>query len=111
MKSVSFKNARLIDVDFSDGCDLSSIIPPDDGRHAVFDRWPVRIRSVFEQSRAWPEPLKREGEGFCKIFEAQPYKDGTYPAEQDWYLIGEDALTNLFGKEAGKKLWDALLCT
>jgi uncharacterized protein YjbI with pentapeptide repeats len=104
MTTVSFKNARLIDITFSDHCDLSSVIPPDDGRHALFDRWPERIKFVFEQSRAWPEPCRREGETFFKSF-------GSHAEKQDWYLIGVDALVNIFGREPGLKLWETLIST
>lgn len=109
MTSLSFKKAKLFDVTFSDGCDLSSVIPPDDGRHALFDRWPERIKFVFEQSRAWPEPCKTAGERFFRSHEAQPNRDGTFPKTQEWYLIGLDDLVNQFGKEAGARIWEALL--
>lgn len=111
MKCVSFRNAKLVDVAFSDGCDLSSVVPPEDGRHAVFDRWQERIKFVFEQSRGWPEPLRRYAELYYRVHETQPFKDGTYPEKQDWYLTGVDALMNLCGKEAGVKLWESLLAT
>lgn len=104
MTSVSFQRARLIDVTFSDGCDLCSAIPPEDGRHKIFDRWLERIKFVFEQSRAWPEPYRKEGEAFYTSFEP-------HAATQNWYLIGIDALMNLHGREAGKKLWEALVAS
>lgn len=102
MKGVSFKHAKLIDMTFSDHCDLSSVIPPDDGHHAVFDRWPERIKSVYQQSRSWPEEIKREGELFYTSCESHAKK-------QNWYLMGVDDLMNQHGKEAGMKLWQALL--
>jgi len=109
MTCVSFKKAKLFDVTFSDGCDLSSVIPPDDGRHALFDRWPERIKSLFEQSRAWPEPCKTAGEVFFRSHVAHPRRDGTFPKTQEWYLLGLDDLMNQFGEEAGAKIWEALL--
>jgi hypothetical protein len=104
MLSVSFQKARLIDMTFSDHCDLSSVIPPDDGRHAVFDHWPERIKSVFEQSRSWPEPFRRAGEMFYTSCE-------THARSQNWFLDGVDALISLHGVEGGKKIWEALLST
>lgn len=109
MECVSFKNAKLIDVTFSDGCDLSTVIPPVDGRHAVFDRWQERIKSLLEQSRVWSEPFRNEAELYCKAHQTQPFTDGTYPKKQDWYLTGVDSLSNLLGIEVGKKLWEFLL--
>ena len=104
MSHVSFKDAQLLDVTFSDHCDLSTVIPPSDGRQAVFDCWPERIRLVFEQSRSWAEPCRKEGGIFLQIFEGHAKK-------QDWYLIGVDALVNLFGVECGTKIWEALIAT
>lgn len=102
MNFVSFKHAKLMDITFSDHCDLSSIIPPEDGRHAVFDRWPERIKSVFELSRAWSEPSKKQGENFYTSYE-------THARKQDWYLMGVDELMNQFGKEPGMRIWQGLL--
>jgi fluoroquinolone resistance protein len=111
MSSVSFRNATLFDITFSDGCDLSSVTPPDDGRHALFDRWQERIRSVFERSRAWPDPCRRQGEIFYTSCVSHPNRDGTYPKEQNWYLIGVDELMNQHGKQPGMKIWQTLLST
>jgi len=104
MTGVSFRNAKLVDVTFSDRCDLSSVVPPDDKRQAIFDRWPERIRSVFEQSRTWAEPFKKEGENFLKAC-------AVHARNQDWYVIGLDTLVSMYGKESGAKIWEALLAT
>lgn len=104
MIAVSFQNAKLIDVTFSDGCDLSAVIPPDDGRHKVFDRWLKRIKFVFEESRAWQEPYRRDADLFYKSCEA-------HAQNQDWYLIGVDDLVNLYGKDSSTKIWSTLLST
>src|SRR5262249_7896976 len=98
------KEARLIDVTFSDHCDLSKVTAPQNGTHALFDQWLERIRSVYEQSRNWPEPCKRQGELFYLSCEG-------HAQEQDWYLIGLDDFTNQHGKEAGTRIWRALLST
>ena len=101
MTGVSFQKAKLFELTFSDGCDLSTVVPPDDGRHALFDRWPEHVETVFEQSRAWQEPCRRQGEVFYIAFE-------THAKNQDWYLIGVDDVMNQFGKECGMKIWEAL---
>jgi len=51
-------------------------------------------------ARAMPE---RRGDFFISC---EPHA-----TTQHWYLIGVDELMNLHGKEAGKKLWEALLST
>jgi fluoroquinolone resistance protein len=102
MERVSFEHARLLDVTFSDQCDLSTVIPPTDGRHALLDRWPQRINSVYHRSRDWPEPCQKEGELFFKAFEAHAKK-------QDWYLLGIDDLVNRHGKLPGIKIWEVLI--
>jgi uncharacterized protein YjbI with pentapeptide repeats len=111
MTSVSFKNATLFDVNFSDGCDLSSVLPPEDGRHALFDRWQERVKLLFEQSRAWPEPCRRQAEIFYESVRSKPNADGTLPKPQEWYLIALDDLANQHGRESGMRIWEALLAT
>jgi len=102
MTSVSFQKAKLIDATFSNQCDLSSVVPPDDGRHALFDRWPERIKAVFEQSRGWPEPCREAAEVFSTSHEG-------HARTQDWYLVGLDDLMNQHGKDSGQRVWQALL--
>lgn len=102
MERVSFERAKLFDVTFSDRCDLSSVIPPNDGRHALLDKWPERIGSVHALSQGWPEPCKKEGELFFNAFK-------THAQKQDWYLIGLDDLINRHGTTSGTKIWEALV--
>jgi len=102
MHSVSFKKAILIDVTFSDYCNLSSVIPPDDGRHFLFNDWPKSIDNVYRQSVSWPDPFRKQAENFYKSYQSQAQT-------QQWYILGEEALFNRYGREVGSKIWWALL--
>lgn len=43
MRDVDFTAATLVDVTFSDGCDVSTLLLPDDGSVVRLDRWRARI--------------------------------------------------------------------
>jgi uncharacterized protein YjbI with pentapeptide repeats len=54
MRNIDFSEAKLWDVGFNNGCDLSTVIPPQDGEHFLFDHWPKLLNMAqSEVSETW----------------------------------------------------------
>lgn len=102
MLSVSFRQAQLIDVTFSDNCDLSTVDIPTDGTHLLFRDWPDCLKCFYDHSRSWKDPLKRAAELFYKSHEV-------HAKNQDCYVLGACFLIESFGQEIAQNLWN-LLC-
>lgn len=86
MENVDFSEATLWDVMFSDGCDLSKVIIPQDGEHFLFHRWPqVLARAKEEVERNWEGVFKQEALGFLDV-----YAEGAQ--NQDMYIINRREL-------------------
>lgn len=101
MRSVSFENAKLSGVTFSDDCDLSTVIPPKDGRHALFNRWPSRLEWVLQSARTWPENLRAEAELFIRSYQ-------THAQKQNWFLLAIDDLASELCEACTTSVWQAL---
>jgi hypothetical protein len=46
MRNVDLSEAELWDVGFNNGCDLSTVIPPQDGEHFLFHHWPQLLQEA-----------------------------------------------------------------
>lgn len=68
MLRVSFAEARLTNVTFSDGCDLSSVTPPRDGSCRVYSRWPERLARLRARAEGWESPIREEAIGFAEAY-------------------------------------------
>lgn len=51
MLNVSFENAILHDITFSDNCDLSTIILPKYGRYLFFDNWNEQLNMILKKGK------------------------------------------------------------
>jgi uncharacterized protein YjbI with pentapeptide repeats len=101
MKNVSFSNAILIDVTFSNNCNLSSIILPTSGQYFLFDNWLNRLEKLKETIAGWPKEQKVEGEIFANSYLV-------HAKSQDWYILGEKDVQNALGIEVAQKTLTAL---
>lgn len=101
MKSVSFEKATPRLLTFSDNCDLSTVILPNNDRYALFDRWPLRLEWVLEHVQSWPDNLKSQAESYIQIFQ-------THALKQNWYLLAIDDLISHLGEETASRLWRSL---
>lgn len=101
MTEVKFVRARLFDVSFSDRCELSSVVLPDDGRHALFNNWRQRLESLRRSILTLPRLSQNDVELFCRTHLVHALK-------QDWYLLGLDDLIEEFGSETGSIIWKGL---
>ncbi|MDY7077417.1 MAG: pentapeptide repeat-containing protein [Chloroflexota bacterium] len=60
MKDIDFSEAELWDVVFTNNCDLSQVIPPQDGKHVLFRDWPGTLVEAWQEVEQKWEGVFRE---------------------------------------------------
>ena len=101
MKNVSFAEASLWGVNFSNHCDLSSIIIPSDGKHELYDDWELRLSLLAKTAESWSDPDRKETDIFVKSYL-------THAEEQRWFLLNHEEIMEEFGAALGRKILDTL---
>jgi len=100
MLNVSFARATLIDVTFSNNCDLSSVVPPTDSDHRLVFEWKDCLLKLQAAVQSWPTDEKIAGELFCKTHL-------THAETQDSYIVSFIDLIEVYGTVA-PKLWKSI---
>ncbi len=95
MTGVSFAQAELWDVTFSDNCPLSTVILPNDGDHHFFDRWPDRLNSALATIATWDDSL------------ASNYVASFLPHAQNQteFILNYNEVITELGKDVGKRVF------
>lgn len=97
MRKVSFEEASLHDIDFSDNCKLSSIVLPAEGLYAYYGEWRQQLKQITEDSQKEIH-TKEEGALFNRIYSVRA-------RTQNEYILNIDDLS----KEYSKTFIDMLL--
>ncbi len=97
MRNVSFSNAILEGVNFSNGCDLSTIQLPDNNNYIFFNNWGKRLENLKEVIKEWSTPQKKEAEIFLNSFIVHAKK-------QDWFIINIEELQRNFGVDVASNI-------
>ena len=100
MLNVSFAHATLIDVTFSNNCDLSTIIPPVDSDHRLVSDWKNCLLMLQTTIQHWPTEEKMAGEIFCQTHL-------THAQTQKSYIVSFLDLMEVYGA-AAPKIWESL---
>jgi len=91
MLNVSFENADLRDLTFSDGCDLSTVTLKNNGKYFRYDRWLKRLQFLGKEIAYWEdERLRNEAARFVKVSLVHAQK-------QDWKILSLDDLERSYG--------------
>lgn len=101
MRNVSFENADLRDLTFSEWCDLSTITLPRQGRYTLVPDLTAKMTALDEAAVAWPTTIIKEIDAFREIFRRQAER-------QDWYLFRHDDLSRYCSKAAQERVWEVL---
>ena len=97
MKEVSFRDAELIRVTFSNECDLSTIELPRSGNYKLFENWDERLNYVKATIDKLPRDQREKAELFVKVHKV-------HSVTQDWYLLNVDEVRQEFGTAAGESI-------
>jgi hypothetical protein len=101
MRNVSFANAELRDLHFSNHCDLSSVMLPLVGNYRRYSSWRTRLERVRELSKDWPSSDRAEAEAFVN-------SHMVHAQHQDSYLLNDEDLQGEVGVELGNRVLAAL---
>ncbi|MBX2827091.1 MAG: pentapeptide repeat-containing protein [Flavobacteriaceae bacterium] len=101
MKNVSFENAYLNDVHFSNHCNLSTIKVPKNGSYLLFDFWKERLETLNLEIQDWPENELLKAKGFLN-------SHLVHAENQNWYLINLLELQNEYGIDMANNIVLAL---
>ena len=101
MIEVSFENATLHDVTFSNQCDLSSVYPPTDGHHALVGNWLQKLLLLQAKAESWPHDQRKAGVAFATT-------NLVHARTQDWFILNRDDLESEFGNEVATLIWQSI---
>ncbi|CAN5911157.1 hypothetical protein BH11VER1_BH11VER1_13620 [soil metagenome] len=101
MAEVSFESAALRDVTFSNGCDLSSVRPPNDGHHVLVAQWSEKLQNLQNQSFSWSENQRKAASAFAST-------NLVHARTQDWFILNRDDLETEFGDDISGRIWQAI---
>ena len=81
MINVSFENATLHDVTFSDNCDLSTIALPRQGQYLFFDNWNEQLNTILAKGTT-NQPVKTSNDitSFVALY-------NVHSANQKYYIL------------------------
>ncbi len=98
MANVSFAQAELWDLTFSDNCPLSTVTLPGDGEHYLFDRWQERLQAALRTIEAWDNSR------------ATSYVAAFLPhaKSQSAYILNRNEAIADLGDEVGRKVFATL---
>ena len=97
MKNVSFENAELNDLTFSDDCDLSTVKIRNTNCYK-YDNWDERLQFLKSKINNWDnQNEKKEAERFVWVY-------SVHSKNQKWYIINVDDIIRMFGKQVAVKI-------
>lgn len=102
MKNVSFENSVLVGVNFSNGCDLSTITLPKKGNYQLFKNWLEKLKYLENSIVKWDKSEKIEAEIFVRSYMV-------HAKNQNHFLINVEEIRDEFGIELASKIIEALL--
>ena len=100
MENVSFEEASVWGLTFSDSCDLSSIILPNKGDYRLYSDWKKRLLVLKKEFEKLPKD-KNEGLIYSEIHLVHAEK-------QDWYLVNCCEIKKDYGEEIGNLIIQTL---
>ncbi|GGH16421.1 pentapeptide repeat-containing protein [Sphingobacterium alkalisoli] len=97
MKNVSFVNAELEDLTFSDNCDLSSVKIKSSDKYYKYERWKERLEFLKMEDRNWSDKEKKEAEIFANTYLV-------HAKNQEWHIINREDVERDHGKDIALKI-------
>lgn len=101
MKNVSFENAELHDLTFSNDCDLSTVSIKHSDNYYKYGDWRGRLELLKSKSNSWNDKEKREVEIFVHSY-------AVHATNQQWHIINKNDVEQEFGKDIALKIINQL---
>ena len=94
MLNVSFENAILHDITFSDNCDLSTIILPKQGQYLFFDNWDEQLNMILEKGTTnQPVNIANDIASFVTIYKV-------HSENQKYYILNIEDLLREYSEKS-----------
>lgn len=94
MLDVSFENAILHDVTFSDNCDLSTIVLPRQGRYVFFDNWDKQLNIIKKKGITHQSATTKDNIiSFVEIYKV-------HSDSQRYYILNTEDLLKEYSEKA-----------
>ena len=97
MERVDFTAATLWYVDFTNDCDLSTVKPPADGLHRLYDDWKARLEAAGTTMKTWPEKDRKQGKDFIEIH-------WSHAQNQPSYILNSAQLVESYGSGLASRI-------
>lgn len=97
MKNVSFEDAKIMDITYSNNCDLSSVKLPKTGNYKFFDCWQKRISFLNSKIDQFRKDEQKEVDVFVYSFSG-------HAKTQPNYIINVGFIKEEFGEELTEKM-------
>ena len=101
MANVSFKNASFWWGNFTNGCDLSSIILPSEGSYRLYTDWKNRLEALKQKVEEWPPEERAKANIFVESYLV-------HASDQYWFLLNLDDIVEYYGNRLAGKIIDTL---
>lgn len=101
MNEVSFEHAELIGVNFTGGCDLSTVLMPVGGGHRRYGQWHARLLRLADHTQQWPSTQAAEGRIFVNAYLAASRRQG-------WFILNTAEIEGEFGRDIAAKVFESL---
>ncbi len=101
MKNVSFAGAELELVAFSNDCDLTTVVLPEQGEYRKYDRWARRLLRLKDEANGWEEPDRKEGQFFVQV--TMPHAQ-----TQEWMIVNVDDVRKHIAPHATERIIESL---
>jgi len=97
MRNVSFSGAILEGVNFSNGCDLSTVQLPISNNYMLFNNWKKRLEHLKEVIQKWSTSQRKEADIFTNSFLV-------HAKTQDWFIVNIEELHRDFGVDVASNI-------
>ena len=101
MLRVSFEDAVLSWVTFSDDCDLSTVTLPSTGCYRLYDRWNERLEYATSALAGWPQDDRMFAFNYLRTLKA-------HAETQHWYILNVQEVVDELGSGVGGSVLEVL---
>jgi uncharacterized protein YjbI with pentapeptide repeats len=109
MEDVDLSEAELWDVMFTDNCDLSRVIPPQDGKHIVFHDWMGTLKRVKQEvEKRWEGVFRSEALRHLDIYSVHTNAMNILNFAFEEELLRKGFLDSSLGEKFAHAFWDLL---
>lgn len=101
MEEVSFRDAELCWIAFTNDCDLSRIEMPATGEYLRLRDWTLVLKAIDVRAETWPLEIAKGAREFCKAY-------GIHADKQSWGLVNLNDIREFWGDDVALRIGDVI---